>query len=114
VNSLRNMQKNTASIPIKINNIRRTNFFFTMNCPKARILMSAAVDGELSRKEEEGFLLHLTKCLECKGEFEEAKKTKMIIKERIIQFKAPQTLVHSIMQLTSVSAIEHEDTLFFE
>ena len=38
----------------------------------------------------------------------------MIIKEKIVQFKAPQTLINSIMELTSFSTIEHEDTLLFE
>ncbi len=76
--------------------------------------MSAAVDGELTLKEEQDFLLHLVECRECKEEFEDAKKTKMIIKERIVQFKAPQTLINSIMQLTIVSTREPEDTLLYE
>ena len=63
--------------------------------------MSAAVDGEISFEEEKFFFSHLSECKECREEFEEAKKTKMIIKERIIQFKAPQTLIDSIMQLTN-------------
>ena len=78
-----------------------------MNCQKAQVLMSAAVDCELTVKEEEGFLLHLSECKECKDEFEDAKKTKMIIKEKIVQFKAPQSLFNSIMELTSVSSLEH-------
>ena len=69
--------------------------------------MSAAVDCELTVKEEEGFLLHLSECKECKDEFEDAKKTKMIIKEKIVQFKAPQSLFDSIMELTNVSSLEH-------
>ena len=69
--------------------------------------MSAAVDCELTVKEEECFLLHLSECRECKDEFEDAKKTKMIIKEKIVQFKAPQSLFHSIMELTSVNSLEH-------
>ncbi len=68
--------------------------------------MSAAVDCELTVKEEEGFLLHLSECKECKDEFEDAKKTKMIIKEKIVQFKAPQSLFNSIMELTSASSVE--------
>ena len=76
--------------------------------------MSAAVDCELSLKEEQGFLQHLSECKECQDEFEEAKKTKMIIREKIVQFKAPQSLLNSIMELTSVSTIEHEDSLFSE
>jgi anti-sigma factor RsiW len=85
-----------------------------MNCKKARVLMSAAVDGELTLKEEQDFLAHLTECKECDEEYGEAKKTKMIIKERIVQFKAPQSLINSIMQLTSITAKEHEDTLLYE
>ena len=78
-----------------------------MNCQKAQVLMSAAVDCELTVKEEEVFLLHLSECKECKDEFDDAKKTKMIIKEKIVQFKAPQSLFNSIMELTSVSSLEH-------
>jgi predicted anti-sigma-YlaC factor YlaD len=84
-----------------------------MNCKKAGVLMSASLDGELSRSEEHDFLLHLSECKECRAEFEEAKKTKMIIREKIIQFKAPQALIQSIMQLTSFSTKEHEDTLLY-
>ncbi len=76
--------------------------------------MSAAVDNELTLKEEQDFLLHLSECMACMEEFEDAKKTKMIIKERIVQFKAPQTLINSIMQLTIVSTREPEDTLLYE
>ncbi|MEI7934218.1 MAG: zf-HC2 domain-containing protein [Chlorobiaceae bacterium] len=72
-----------------------------MNCKTARVLMSAAVDGEISFKEEKGFLSHLSECKGCCEEFDDAKKTKMIIKERILQFKAPQALIDSIMQLTN-------------
>ncbi|MBZ4220501.1 MAG: zf-HC2 domain-containing protein [Chlorobium sp.] len=82
-----------------------------MNCKKAGVFISASVDGELSLSEEQEFLLHLSECNECCLEFEEAKKTKMIIRERIIQFKAPQSLIMSIMQLTNFSTKEHEDTL---
>ncbi|ACF44356.1 anti-sigma factor family protein [Pelodictyon phaeoclathratiforme] len=85
-----------------------------MNCKKASVLMSASLDGELSHLEEQDFLLHISECKECHREFEEAKKTKMIIREKIIQFKAPQTLVMSIMQLTSFNTKEHEDTLLCE
>ena len=76
--------------------------------------MSASIDGELSLIEEQEFLLHLSECEECKTEFEDAKRTKMIIREKIIQFKAPQALILSIMQLTSLSILEHEDTLLYE
>jgi anti-sigma factor RsiW len=82
-----------------------------MNCKKAGVFISASVDGELSLSEEQEFLLHLSECNECSMEFEEAKNTKMIIRERIIQFKAPQALIMSIMQLTSFSTKEHEETL---
>ncbi|NTV04977.1 MAG: zf-HC2 domain-containing protein [Chlorobiaceae bacterium] len=85
-----------------------------MNCKKAGVLISASVDGELSLNEEQEFLLHLSECEECRLEFEDAKKTKMIIKEKIIQFKAPQALIMSIMQLTSLGTKEHEDTLLYE
>ena len=76
--------------------------------------MSAAVDNELTRKEEEEFLRHLSECSSCNEEFGEAKKTKLIVKERIIQFKAPQSLVNSIMQMTGVNAEEHQNTLLYE
>ncbi len=76
--------------------------------------MSASVDGELSFGEEQEFLLHLSECKECRAEFEDAKKTKLIIKEKIIQFKAPQALIISIMQLTSFNTKEREDTLLYE
>ncbi len=76
--------------------------------------MSAAVDCELSLREEQVFLLHLSECQECKDELEEAKNTKMIIKEKIVQFKAPQTLINSIMELTSVTRLEQEDSVLFE
>jgi len=45
-----------------------------MDCTKASVLMSAAVDGELSFSEEEHFLSHLSECKECSGEFDDAKK----------------------------------------
>jgi predicted anti-sigma-YlaC factor YlaD len=85
-----------------------------MNCKKAGVFISASLDGELSLNEEQDFLLHLSECEECSMEFEDAKKTKMIIKEKIIQFKAPQALIMSIMQLTSFSTKEHEDTILYE
>jgi predicted anti-sigma-YlaC factor YlaD len=85
-----------------------------MNCKKAGVLMSASVDGELSLNEEQDFLEHLSECQECRAEFEDAKKTKLIIKEKIIQFKAPEALMMSIMQLTSFSAKEHEGTTIYE
>ena len=85
-----------------------------MDCTKASVLMSAAVDGELSFSEEEHFLSHLSECKECSGEFDDAKKTKMIIKEKIIRFKAPQALIDSIMQLTNFDTRETEETLLYE
>jgi anti-sigma factor RsiW len=77
-----------------------------MNCIKAHILMNAAVDGELSFMEEQRFQVHISECLECDEEFEHAKKNKMIIKERIYRFKAPRSLVNSIMQLSCTSKQE--------
>ena len=76
--------------------------------------MSAAVDGEISFNEEKVFLSHLSECKACCEEFDDAKKTKMIIRERIIQFKAPQTLIDSIMQLTDFNTRETEKTLLYE
>jgi len=77
-----------------------------MNCNEARVLISAAVDGELSFMEEKQFLLHLSECKECTEEFDDAQRTKLIIRERVVRFKAPQTLMNSIMQLTSFSTKE--------
>ena len=85
-----------------------------MNCKKAGVLISASVDGELSLSEERDFIMHLSECKECRAEFENAKKTKMIIREKIIQFKAPETLIVSIMQLTSINTKEHEEPLLYE
>jgi predicted anti-sigma-YlaC factor YlaD len=85
-----------------------------MNCKTARVLMSAAVDGEISFTEEKGFLSHISECKECREEFDDAKKTKLIIKERVIRFKAPQALIDSIMQLTDFNTRETEETLLYE
>lgn len=74
-----------------------------MNCRKAHVLMSCAIDGELSAKEEREFLEHLSLCSACASEFEEAKKTKMIIKEKLVRFKAPQSLVESVRKLGLLS-----------
>lgn len=76
--------------------------------------MSAAVDGELTGKEEEGLRLHLSQCSDCRMEYEEAKKTKMIVKEKIVRFKAPQSLVDSIMDLSFTSEKEEQNTLVSE
>ncbi len=82
-----------------------------MNCNKTRVLMSIAVDGELTVKEEQMFLLHLSECEMCRLEYEEAKKTKMIIRNKIVRFNAPASLVTMIMQLSDVEAKKTEDTL---
>ena len=74
-----------------------------MNCNKAAVLMSAATDGELSVKEKEELTIHLEECPECRAAFIEAKNTKLIIRERIVRFQAPQSLVDSIIRLTSVT-----------
>lgn len=47
-----------------------------MKCDKARELMSAAVDSELTSRENQAFTLHLQECSDCREEFEEAKKNK--------------------------------------
>lgn len=75
--------------------------------------MSAAVDGELYLKEEQEFLLHISECKGCSEEFDDAKKIKSIIRERIVKFKAPQTLVNSIMQLTCFSDEESEESVIY-
>ncbi|NTW56581.1 MAG: zf-HC2 domain-containing protein [Chlorobiaceae bacterium] len=82
-----------------------------MNCNKTRVLMSVAVDGELTVKEEQLFLLHLSECEMCRVEYEEAKKTKLIIREKIVRFNAPASLVTMIMQLSDVDAKKAEGTL---
>ncbi len=75
-----------------------------MNCNKAMVLMSAAIDGELSAKEDEELAQHLADCPECRAEFQDAKKTKIIIKERIVRVKAPSTLIESITRLTTITS----------
>jgi len=67
------------------------------------VLMSAAIDGELTPKEEEELALHLAECTACRAEFQDAKKTKIIIRERMVRVKAPRTLVESIVKLTTVT-----------
>ncbi|NTW46620.1 MAG: zf-HC2 domain-containing protein [Chlorobaculum sp.] len=74
-----------------------------MNCNKAMVLMSAALDGELSPKEEGELAQHLAECPECRAEFQDAKKTKIIIRERIVRVKAPSALIESITRLTSIA-----------
>ncbi len=74
-----------------------------MNCNKATVLMSAAIDGELTEKEAEELSGHLADCPECRSEFQEAKNTKIIIRERIVRVKAPRNLVESIVRLTNVT-----------
>ena len=66
--------------------------------------MSAAIDGELTPKEEEELVSHLAKCPECRTEFQDAKNTKVIIRERIVRVQAPQTLLESIVRMTTVSS----------
>ncbi|MGC8774868.1 MAG: anti-sigma factor family protein [Chlorobaculum sp.] len=75
-----------------------------MNCNKAMVLMSAAIDGELSAKEDEELAQHLADCPECRAKFQDAKKTKIIIKERIVRVKAPSTLIESITRLTTITS----------
>ncbi|ACF45805.1 MULTISPECIES: zf-HC2 domain-containing protein [Prosthecochloris] len=72
----------------------------TVNCKEAMALMSAAVDGELCSREQESFNQHIMWCVRCAHEFQEAKKTKRIIREKIVRFNAPQSLVNSILKLT--------------
>ena len=74
-----------------------------MNCNKATVLMSAAIDGELTAKETEELSEHLAECPQCRSEFQEAKNTKIIIRERIVRVKAPKNLVDSIVRMTSVT-----------
>jgi len=75
-----------------------------MNCNKAKVLMSAALDGELTAQEEFELTRHLDDCPECRAYFQEAKKTKVIIKERIVRVKAPQNLVESIVRMTKITS----------
>lgn len=73
-----------------------------MNCNKAMVLMSAAIDGELTAKESEELTDHLDDCPECRSEFQDAKNTKIIIRERIVRVRAPKNLVESIVKMTSI------------
>lgn len=75
-----------------------------MNCNKAKVLMSAAIDGELTSKEEDELTWHLAECPECRTYFQDAKKTKIIIRERIVRVKAPQNLVESIVRMTDITS----------
>ncbi|ACD89844.1 putative transmembrane anti-sigma factor [Chlorobium limicola DSM 245] len=85
-----------------------------MNCKKAHVLMSCAVDGELTPKEEKEFLLHLSECKSCTEAFAEAKKTKLIIREKILRVKAPQSLVDSVLKLGVFPGMETEKNLIFD
>lgn len=76
--------------------------------------MSCALDCELSAREEEEFLKHLAECPECAAEFTEAKKTKMIIREKIVWVKAPQSLVESILRLGTHTNPQAEGSLLFD
>lgn len=80
----------------------RTNQFIIMICNKAKVLMSAAIDGELTAKEEEELSDHLATCAQCRDEFQEAKNTKIIIQERMVRVKAPKNLIESIVRMTTV------------
>ena len=64
------------------------------------VLMSAAIDGELTSKEENELLSHLDECPECRAEFQDAKNTKIILRERIVRVMAPQNLMESIINMT--------------
>ncbi|NTU68795.1 MAG: zf-HC2 domain-containing protein [Chlorobiaceae bacterium] len=75
-----------------------------MNCNKATVLMSAAIDGELTGKEAEELSEHLAECPECRSEFQVAKNTKIIIRERIVRVKAPKNLIDSIVRMTNVAS----------
>jgi len=54
-----------------------------MKCDKARELMSAAVDSELTSRENQAFTLHLQECSDCREEFEEAKKTSRSYRKKL-------------------------------
>jgi anti-sigma factor RsiW len=84
-----------------------------MNCKKAHVLMSCALDGELTAKEEQEFLQHLSECMACAEEFIEAKKTKMIIREKIVRFNAPQSLVDSVLKLGVTTGRQAEEPLLY-
>lgn len=66
--------------------------------------MSAAIDGELTPKEEDELTRHLAECPECRAYFQDAKKTKIIIRSRIVRVKAPQALVESIVRMTDITS----------
>jgi len=66
--------------------------------------MSAAIDGELTPKEEEELGSHLADCPECRAEFQDAKNTKIIIRERIVRVQAPKALLESIVRITSITS----------
>jgi anti-sigma factor RsiW len=65
--------------------------------------MSAAIDGELSSKELEELKDHIDGCSECQIEFQDAKNTKNILRERIVRVRAPKNLVDSILRMTTVT-----------
>ncbi|NTW51826.1 MAG: zf-HC2 domain-containing protein [Chlorobiaceae bacterium] len=71
-----------------------------MICTKAMVLMSAAIDGELTAKEEQDLLTHLDECAECRAEYQDARNTKVILRERIVRVQAPQTLMDSIINMS--------------
>lgn len=50
-----------------------------MKCSKAKELLSAMLDGELGRSEEEAVLRHVEKCEECKRELEELRRLRYLL-----------------------------------
>jgi anti-sigma factor RsiW len=93
----------TTPIPVNDPMLTSTYQVTVMNCNKAMVLMSAAIDGELTPREDDELALHLADCPECRAEFQDAKKTKLIIRERVIRVKAPSALLESISRLTNIT-----------
>jgi len=93
----------TTPIPVNDPMLTSTYQMTVMNCKKAMVLMSAAIDGELTPREDDDLALHLADCPECRAEFQDAKKTKIIIRERVVRVKAPSALLESISRLTNIT-----------
>jgi len=93
----------TTPIPVNDPMLTSTYQMTVMNCKKAMVLMSAAIDGELTPREDDDLALHLADCPECRAEFQDAKKTKIIIRERVVRVKAPSALLESITRLTNIT-----------
>jgi anti-sigma factor RsiW len=74
-----------------------------MICNKAKVLMSAAIDGELTAKESSELEEHLSECPDCQAEFQEARNTKIIIRQRLVRVQAPKSLRESIERLANVT-----------